>query len=381
MIWLRKGAVHLLSLILFVTLLGTALTTGANMAFSHPDKIETWLSQSGLYSHFVDEVTTQAQKSTGGNNSSVALTDVAVQQAAKSSFTPQLLQQDVNTFLNSNYAWLEGKTSVPNFSIDLGPTKQTFAQTVGSYVTTYLSGLPVCTPAQLAQLGNSQSVDPLSLSCRPAVLNPQTEGTQITQQLASSGDFLSNPVLTANNLNPSPKNGQNQQPYYQKFSSAPKAYRAAIHLPLVLVIIALLSALGILFMAVTRRRGERRIGVVLLVVGILLVLIKFGADKAFKQVEDKIFNSSNIGQLQQSLTDFAHRVESQLVKIDLLFGIVFLLIAVIILGSLFATRQRQPKSSNAEKLPLPADKGAAPDQSATGNDKPAARPKPPQLVQ
>src|SRR5665213_4565345 len=109
MIWLRRGVVHFLSFILLVSLLGTALSTSTNSAFSHPNKIETWLSQSNIYNHFVDEVTSQAQKSTGGNNSSVALTDVAVQQAAKSAFNAQLLQQDVNTVLNSNYAWLEGK--------------------------------------------------------------------------------------------------------------------------------------------------------------------------------------------------------------------------------------------------------------------------------
>jgi hypothetical protein len=372
MIWLRKATTYFLSVILLLSLLGVALATSADTAFSHPAKIETWLSQSNIYNHFVAQVTSQAQNSTGGNNSSVALTDVAVQQAAESAFTPQLLQQDASIFLNSNYAWLEGKTSVPNFSINLGPAKQTFAQTVGSYVTTYLNSLPACTTAQLTQLGSVQNADPLSLSCRPATLNPQTEGAQVTQQLATSSSFLSDPVLTADNISPT-QNHQVRQPYYQRLASAPKLYRAAVHLPLVLTIVALLSALGISFMAVTRRRGLRRIGEVLLIAGILLMLVKFVADKVFNRLEKQVFNNSSVGQLQQSLTDFAHRVESQLVKVDLWFGVGFVLFAVIILGYLLVTRRRQPKTPKPEKLPVPQADGRV--------ETPRPTSKPPRLIQ
>ncbi len=376
MIWLRKGVVHLLSLILLLSLLGAALSTSANSAFSHPAKIETWLSQSNVYSHFVGYVTDQAQKSTGGNASSVALTDVVVQQAANSSFAPQTLQQDVNTFLNSNYSWLESKTSTPSFTIDFTTEKQNFAQTVGKYVTTYLAGLPVCTNAQLAQLAAATNNDPLSLSCRPASLGAQTEGQQITQQLSSSSSFLSNPVITANNINPTHSH-QSDQPYYQKLSKAPQLYRAAIHLPLASAVLAILSAVGIFFIAPRRRRGLRRIGEVFLVAGVLLVALKFGADKAFKHFESRIFNSSSVGQLQQSLTDFAHRLESQLVKVDLWFGIAFLIVAIICFGTLFATKQRGPKALRPEKLaPLP-DAAVA----ATPAAPPTPRSKPPRLVQ
>jgi hypothetical protein len=389
MLWLRKGVVYFLSLVLLLSLLGVALATGADSAFSHPNKIEAWLSQSNIYSHFVAQVTSQAQQSTGGNNSSVALTDVEVQQAAKSAFNTQLLQQDVNVFIDSNYAWLEGKTSVPDFNIDLGPAKQTFAQTVGSYVATYLNGLPVCSPTQLAQLGSTANADPLSLSCRPATLDPQTEGTQIAQQLSTSTNFLSDPVLTANNISPT-QNHQVRQPYYQRLSQAPRLYRAAVRLPVFSLIVALLSALGIVVLAVSRRRGVRRIGEVLLVSGIVLVAIKFIADAAFKHLEDHIFNTSSVGQLQQSLTDFGHHVESQLVKVDLWFGIAFLVLAIIIIGTVLATRQRMPKTPKPEKLPIPKVDNGSNNQEATSTAssfptppaKPQPpRPKPPKLIQ
>jgi multisubunit Na+/H+ antiporter MnhC subunit len=381
MIWMRKGLVHVLSLFLFVALLGGALVSSADLNLRQPARIESWLNQSQLYNHFVSEVITQAQKSTSGDDQdgqsgtsqsgtnqndqsgTVSLSDSVVQQAAKSAFPPALVQQDVNTFLDSNYAWLQGKTSSPNFVINLTAAKQSFAQQVGQYVQVYTASLPVCTPAQLIA---DQGVDPLAASCRPATLTPEIAGTAATQQLAGSSNFLSNPVITASSINPQANGAGNSsanttnttnetdtkgtpqnQPYYQKLSRLPGLYRLATKLPLLLGGAAILSTLGIIFIAPRKRKGLRRVGLVLLETGIILVLIKLAADFAFHRLESRIFNNSNIGQLQQSLTTFAQRVEAALVKTDLLFGIAFLVLAIIIFGVLYRTRQTATTSAGS----------------------------------
>jgi hypothetical protein len=388
MLWVRKGFIHLLSLVLLASLLGGALAVSADMALTHPAKIEAWLSQSNLYGHFVSNAIGQAQKSVSGSDQpgSVSLNDVAVQQAAQSAFPPQLLQQDVNTFLDSNYAWLQGKTATPNFTIDLTQAKQSFAQQVGKYVQTYSAGLPVCTTAQLIQLQN-QNVDPLSATCRPATVSPAALGIQATQQLSTSGSFLSNPVITASTFHPKDK-GQSE-PYYQKLSHLPKAYRLAARLPLILGGIGIVSVLGIVFIAPRKRKGLRRVGIVLFVSGLVLVAMKFAADFAFKKAETRVFNNSSVGQLQQSLTDFAHRVESALVKTDLLFGIAFLLLAVIIFGILLKTRHTGNQMKNFGAVPpietppaAPAHTPSAPETAPTPPAGPQPpRPKRPRLIQ
>jgi hypothetical protein len=345
MIWMRKGLVHVLSLVLFVTLLGGALVTSADVNLRQPAKIESWLNQSQLYDHFVSDIIAQAQKSTGGNDQpgSVSLSDSVVQQAARSAFPPGLVQQDVNSFLDSNYAWLQGKTSKPNFVINLTQAKQSFAQQVGQYVQVYTASLPVCTAAQEA---GAQDVDPLAASCRPAALTPQAVGSAATQQLASSSNFLSNPVITASSIDPRSNVASSNTPsqaYYQKLSRAPQLYRLATKLPLILGGVGVLSVLGIIFIAPRKRKGLRRVGILFLETGAILVVIKFVADFVFHKLESKVFNDSSVGQLQQSLTSFAQRVEMSLVKTDLLFGITYLVFALVIFGALYRTRQ--PKAT------------------------------------
>jgi len=340
MIWLRNGIVYLLSLLFFTTLLTGVITTNINIALAHPNKLEAWLNQSGLYSSFVDTAIKQADVSSGGSGGSntVSLSDAAVHQAAQAAFSPALLQQDANTFLNSNYAWLEGKTSKPSFVIDFTNAKLTFAQQVGQYVTTHLGSLPRCTTSQIAAMPN---FDPLSVTCRPASISAAAEGTRVSQSIASGSGFLSNPVITADTISPS-SNG-NSQAYYKKFSLAPKVYQWAIKLPLIIAGVALLSALGIVYISSRKRKGLRRVAIILAFAGAIFIATRFAADFGLKQLETQAFNNSSLGDMQQSLTAFARLVASQIVKINLYFGIAFVAIAVIIFIAIVTTRDRKAK--------------------------------------
>lgn len=366
MLWVRKAFVHLLSLLLFLCLLGLAAATSANINLSSPKKVESWLNQSKLYDHFVAQATSQAQQSTGdqGDNNSVSLSDTAVQQAAQQAFSPQLLQQTVNTVLDSNYAWLQGKTATPNFSVDLTSAKQSFADQVAAFARDHLASLPVCTPAQLSQI-DINNLDPLTVPCRPASVSPDAEAAQVKQKILTGG-FLSNPVINANSINP---NGtSNSKPYYTKLSIAPKLYRYGVKLPWAFGALSLLLILGIIFVAPTKRKGWRRTAVVLAEAGILLVLGKFAADFVFNKVESKAFNNSSVGQLQQSLTSFAHHAESELLKITLTFGIVYLVAAIAIFIFLMRSRQAAPATVGAG-APTPQ---STLDDSATSSSTPVA---------
>ncbi len=344
----RKGIVYLLSLFLLVFLIGTAVSTSSNQTVGKPKQVETYLSQSKLYDHFIAYTTDQAKKSNGDTDlsGSVSLSDAAVQSAAQSAFPPALIQQSINTFINSNYAWLEGKTDTRQFKIDLSSQKQTFAEKVGQYVKTYTAGLPVCASTEAAL---QQSGDPLAATCRPSVLTPEAAGAEVTQRLSTTGDFLSNPVVTASSINP--KGNPQATPYYSKLSRLPTVYRVGTKLPYIFGILSILSAIGIIFISFGKRKGVRRVGIVLLIAGVALVILKFAADYTFKKAEHRLFNNSDVGQLQQSLTDFLHRIESAMVRIDLWFGIAFLLLAAVIFGILAATRHREDKPKNLADLP------------------------------
>ena len=390
MIWVRKGFVHLLSLVLLVSLVGGAAAVSAKINLTHPKKLETWLSQGNFYSSVVTNVVHNTQQSASNDTGAgrVSLSDPTFQQAVRSVFTPQLMQQYTNTILNSNYAWLEGKTASPQFTIDLTSAKHKLAQQVGQTVETRLTGLNLCSGAQLAQLQATLNSDPLSIPCQLPTLSPQAAGTQATAQINGSGDFLNNPVITAQALNPNGSNGG--RPYYQRLSAAPKLYKWGQRLPWIYGGLALLSMLGIVFIAPKRRRGLRRVGIVVLEAGIILVAAKFVADTVFNRVEKRIFNNSSVGQLQQPLTDFLHRLEIQLVKVEFWFGIAFLVVGVLLLGILWFTRHKPAKTA---KRPKP-DKSDGPSSGDSKTDERpplpvfkqpprpnSNRPRPPRLIQ
>ena len=354
--WLRRLAVGFLSLVLFFSLIGGAQAVSANIAFRHPDNIESWLDQSKFYDHFIDNALDQAQKSVDANSSlSISFKDAQVRDAAKKTFTPDVLKKISHQVLTANYAWLDGSVPTPTFSIDLTQQKQQFADEVGKTTQTYLAGLPVCTTAQLQQLQNElTSIDPFALPCRPPMVTPQLEASLVTQELNNSKAFLDVPVITANSSQLNPNNAS--VPYYQRFSKAPRLYQLETKLPWMYGVLALISLLGIIALARTRRRGARLIGFVMVVSGLFLIAIKLVADKVVNRVAEHVFNQANIGPLQESLTDFMRFVEHQIVKVDFLFGIAFLVIGVVLAAVFFksgAGKQNTPSATSPQEPQAP----------------------------
>ena len=339
---MRKVGVFLLSVILFISLLGLALSVSSSIAVTHPQKVKAWLNQSNVYGAFVTDAINQAKQSAGDDSSgssgstSISLSDAAVQQIARSTFSSKTLQGDVNTFVNSNYDWLKGKSSTPNFKVDLTSAKQTFADKVGDYVQTYLTRLPVCTDTQLSEI-NTNDVDPLSLTCRPAGILPSTVAAQVTDEISNTSSFLGNPVITATNLDP--KGDTETTPYYQNLSGLPQVYQFGTKLPLIAGIVALASLIGVIFVAKKHRRGLRAAAIVLALAGLMLVVIKLLFGQIFDKVQHQALGNST-GEVHKALTTFLHYVMNQLIKIDLWFGVAYLLIAVAIFIILRGTRQR-----------------------------------------
>lgn len=378
MIWLRNFVVYLLSSLFFVVLLTTAFATSINVAFGSPTKLESWLNQSGIYTSFVDAAIKQAKSSTtsSGGSNGISLSDVAVQQAATVAFPPTLLQQDVNTFLNANYAWLKGTTTRPSFAIDLTTAKQTFGLQVGQYVTAHLASLPICTYAQSL---NYQTIDPLLATCRPSSVSATVEGAKLSNQITSGTGFLSDPLITEDSLGGAAGSGK---AYYEKYAVAPKIYQFATKVPLIMGAFAVVSALIIAFVSPRRRKGLRKLGYTLTYAGVILIATKFVADTVLVKVQGKLFTNASVVDVRGSLISFINLLESQIVKISLYFGIAFVAVAVIIFVTLIATRDKKAKIE-AEITDTPTtDSEATPvtDDSATPASTPKT-PKRPKLIQ
>lgn len=350
--WFRKVLVAFFALILFIAVLDVAWTFAVNRNFSNPEQIKTWLTESKIYDNAVSAVlnSTQEDKDKTGSDGSISLKDPIVQKAAQEAFSPEVVKVSVNTFIDSNYAWLSGKTATPEFKIDLTQAKEDFATKVGTAVQTRLAGLTVCTAEQQAQL--QIPVNVMTVTCRPATLDPATEGARIAQEIRSS-DFLTNPVLTADTLARDPKS--TAKPYYVTVAKAPQVYQAAQKAPAVLALIALISALLIIFIASPRRKGWRRIASVLLVAGILLIASKFAAELGVSRIQREAANSKSvISQLKQPTNDLVDHVASKLTETNLYFGIGYVTLAIIIYIVLRKTKEGSGKSKPKKPFVPPA---------------------------
>jgi hypothetical protein len=236
--WVRKGFVSLLAFLLLISLLWGVSSYNVHTKLSHPDKVKTWVASSGLYDHLVNAALAQAQTNSTQNGTavSVAYNDPAVSSAAKAALPKELIESSTNKFIDANYAWLSGKTSKPQFNIDLTKAKQDFANGVGKQVADHLKTLPACTPDQLAKI--QIPVNPLTVTCRPGSLDPQTEGNRVATEVMSNSDFLNNPVLTADNLGQAKDKPAN--PYYQQLSALPQIYQVGQNLVWICLLLVLI---------------------------------------------------------------------------------------------------------------------------------------------
>ncbi len=372
MIWVRKGFVHFLAILLFISLVGGVAILNVNRVFGQPAEVKTLVAQSGIYDHLVsaalDQSQTDANKN-GGSDSSVSLNDTAVQQAAKQSFTPDLLRTSFETFIDANYAWLQGKTATPQFNIDLSGAKNSLADQVGAAVTTRLKTLPVCSAAQMAQL--QLPVNSLTVDCRPTNIDPQTEGARVAQDIKTSNDFLGQPVLTPTSVNQQ-KDAQ-AKPYFKTASKAPQVYRFTQKAPFILAALALLTSVGIIFIAPTKRKGWRRVGVVLALAGAVLIASKFVADAGVTKLSDKLHNGAG-SQIQAQVNNLAKTLESKLFQSNLVFGIAFVVLAAIIIGWLVKTRNQNGKPKAEPTAPQEDTPDESPEPPAMDVTPPAPAP-------
>jgi hypothetical protein len=156
-----------------------------------------------------------------------------------------------------------------------------------------------------------------------------------------------------------------------------------------------LSLTAIILIAHRKRKSLKVAAIVFALAGIVMVCTKLLADQTFNDVEKHIFNSSTVGQLQKALTVFLHHVENQIVKVDLWFGIAYLVIALLLVLTLVITRQRglripkplqnlMPSDGDNNSGPVENTSEPEPETRPPAAPRPAPkprRPKPPRLVQ
>ena len=253
----RKFALTL-SRLVFRLLLVAVITLGAlYFSYSTPRQIKMSIVEADAYSRFVEGIINSNKLS--DKNSIFA--DDKVAQITKDAFSPKLLQDSTEQFIDSWYNWLNGNTPKPTYSFDLTVQRQKLAQQLSIYAIDRISSLPTCTAFE-----TNFTLDPFRASCQPPGLNYRQEQLNLEAQLIASKDFFPKVIYTDSDL-PKSRSGL---PISEELAYAPILFQMMPTLLVIMIAGLLLLATLLIMLRPVRRNGWRELGKNMLSSGIFL---------------------------------------------------------------------------------------------------------------
>ncbi len=258
------------SFVLFTTVISFGLGLATLNVLGQPKPVESALSQSDIYDAIIDNF---IQSNQASSTIGVPLSLPAIQSAVKSALPKSVVEPVTNQVINSVYAWVQGKTTTPQFSIDLSSAKNSLATFVGQAATTQAAALPICTTSQLFNELTEITQNSLSITCRPSQVSSTTIGDYAKQEVLSSS-FLNKPI-TPDSLGVT-TNGQIKIPSSQNSKTqtiaAPTVYHRFVQDLYVSAVIAALCIAVIVWQHRDKLRGIRRAGGVIAVAGVVCIV-------------------------------------------------------------------------------------------------------------
>lgn len=384
--FIRKTTVGVAVSLLVTLLFSFGVTLGLQRVFGTPTAVKSALKQSGFYDTAVASGLDQAQKDQSKDqqqNSPVETKDQVpidrpeVRAIIENAVSPKFLQQQSEGALDAVYAWLQGKTPTLAFTVDLGDAKTRLADGLASYVTTHVASLPPCTSA--AQLPSNSDVDPFNATCVPPGFDVNKAANDARDQILH-GDFLKDSKLTASSL----KN-DNGQTLDQQLHQMPKAYQHAVQAVYAAGAGAVLLALAIVFLSVSRRSGLKKVSITCIVVGAIVGLFGVLSSIGVQKASDQLAKTSGGDQpLQQHILGVAKLLINDVRFWWMLYGATLVVLGIATLVGMHfikprggADKQRDEQVSQDDVIaaePIAEDKDKPARAAATENTAPRPRP-------
>ena len=365
---LRSIALGILTPILTILLFATALDIGAVRIVADPSAVKQVLATSGLYTTIVPNALQQVpavQTAVGA----VAPSNQLIKQAATAAITPRVVQTDIESMINGTYRWLDGTTPLPNFAIDLSGVKTTLATNIASSIEQHLATLPACTTGAATTQFNA-----LTATCLPPHVTPAAAATTVSDGIVQNPGFLSQSTITAANI----KDANSAQSIFQtKLRQFPAYYRRLKQTPFIFAGLTALTAVGVVYLSRSVRRGLRHVGLTMLTVGVALFGLAWLLSRFLPTHVLPHLTVPNNVVLQQALQKLAAELLGALSRSYVLIGVIY---AVVGMG-LFITPWliRRSATMNTAKehatesivLTVPASRDAESPSEESSADKPA----------
>jgi len=346
---LRKLGAGLCATILSVSLLGVAWSNVGISTIHNRGSVKGWLDKSGFYTKVVnvalEKIKAPAEGKQADNQAGdLPINDPAVQAIAKGVLTPEFLKTNVEKVLDGSYNWLDGSAKNLSFSLDLTNAKQQLATGLGGYATTKAAALKTCVTNELID-----DFDAFSSTCRPKGLSAEAVGQKLTDDLLTGDQFLPNPVLTEKDIKIKGSDGSEMPIDGTKQADiVRKSYSFSGYVPYILGIVALLTALGVIFISRDRLKGVRRVGVVLLVNGMLLLLTCVALVQLPSVAEEKLSQNTAVGSVAQNnlISDVAKVIFKNIQNVLVIYTAVFIGLGIIAIVASGLLKKRRDKGKN-----------------------------------
>jgi hypothetical protein len=337
---LRSVVVSILSLLLFMSLCILAFSVSLDATFGQSTNLSSWLNQNISYKQVIQYVSSELPDSATidvlGNTTTLSVTQEQVHQALTSAYPSTQFHSDVNQL----YSWLQKKTTIPDFRLNLTPAQAAFVQKITSDAIGKVPSLPTCSTGQLLQ------IEAIHLSssalCLPSSISDTAIKAQLTSQLTQATSQIHNPIITAQTL-------AQGKPYYKQLSWLPGIYKLARTIPWIVAAVAFLCILGIV-LCTKSRRGFRVIAGIFLVSGGVLLLLRISVSFLITKLQTSVNHLTNgsIEPIQHAIVGTATAVLRSLTTGDAWFGVSYLAIALII-ASVCLRYRRGPVQTHNNK--------------------------------
>ncbi len=270
---IRKFFYYLAGFAAFLCLIQLPFAFAISSVLSSPDHIDSALKEGGVYDNAITIALDEAVKKQGENKQpgdvnkdegKDLLADQGVKDAITSSVQPSDIQSASRSAIGGIFAWLQGKTAQPEFTIDLSEPANKAVENLAAYAQKRAAGLPACTVEQLRTVDQG---DFLSIPCLPPGVSAAQVGQQVSEQAKNEVEFLKDPVIDSKELI------KEEDAAQLRDSQAPVAYQALHNNKWVTLAVTVILVSLLIFARRDRWAGIRYVSILLLVVTVLLGIV------------------------------------------------------------------------------------------------------------
>lgn len=314
---IRKFFYYLAVFAAFLCLLQLPFAFAISSVFSNPNNIDTALKEGGVYDNAVPLVLEDISKKNNDENTKQLLADQGFKDAITSSVQPSDIQAASQSAIGGIFAWLQGKTAQPEFTIDLSKPATQATEKLAAYAEQRAASLPPCTLQQLQTVNFQDNV--LSIPCLPPGVSTAQVGQQFTDQAKQQVELLKNPVIDSRELLKGTDATQLEN------SQLPELYQSLHSSKWFTLVLTIILVSLLIFARRNRWAGVKLVGILLLVVGVLLGIVSLMAT----------FGTANVSVANDKVAEIAAKtmlnLAEQLVSVVRWFALSYLVIGAMAL--------------------------------------------------